>query len=327
MIFWPPMLIDIIKEFGKARNLLNSAERILIISHLNPDADSISANCALKELLRRFGKEVVSACIDSVPNNCRFLEGANEFVNDFPVNEFDLFVSVDCGHKNRTGFSGKTRIFDGSIPFINIDHHDTNDLFGTVNVIDKKACSTCSILLDFFDCCDYKITKSIATALLAGIYFDTGSLMHSNVSPEVFSSAARLMRLSADLQAVTKNLFKTIPIPQMHLLGRILERTRVTSDGVTTSAAMKSDYKEVGAKPEDAACAVDFLNAVSGSRFCVLLSDNDKGEVKGSVRTQRNDLDISKVASALGGGGHKKAAGFGVPGKLREERVFKIVEE
>lgn len=315
----------IVNEFRNARDALNRSERILIISHLQPDADTIGANCALKEVLKGLGKEVVSVCADRVLENCFFIKGASEFVNDFPVNGFDLFVAVDCGDKKRTGFCDKPGFLGGNVPLLNIDHHGTNDNFGEINVVSQSACATCIILLKFFEYCDYKITKDIATALLAGIYFDTGSLMHSNTDHSVFSAVASLIRRGGNLGLVTKNLFKTIPVGQMRLLGRILERTRINDEGIVTSAAMESDYDEVGAKQEDASRAVDFLNMIAGSNFCILLSDGDKGEVKGSVRTQRDDLDISKVASALGGGGHKKAAGFGVPGKIREERVFKIV--
>jgi bifunctional oligoribonuclease and PAP phosphatase NrnA len=321
------MFKDVTPKFEEARDALNRAERVVIISHVRPDADAIGANCALKMVLKNFGKEVVSACADPVQENCFFINGAKNFVHDFPVNEFDLLVSVDCGGKKRTGFDEKPGFLDGKVPLLNIDHHDTNDDFGKINIVVPTACATCFILLKFFEHCRYKITPDIATALLAGIYFDTGSLTHSNTTPFVYSAVASLLRKGAKLDLVTQNLFKAISVQQMRLLGRILERTRVNEDGVVTSAAMENDYKESGANSHDASRAVDFLNTIAGSKFCILLSDDEKGEVKGSVRTQRDDLDISKVASALGGGGHKKAAGFGVRGKIKEERVFKIIEE
>ncbi|MBU1992148.1 MAG: bifunctional oligoribonuclease/PAP phosphatase NrnA [Patescibacteria group bacterium] len=318
--------MDIIKESQKACDLLNSAERVVIISHVSPDADSVGANCALKEALRKFSKEVVSACIDPVPENCLFLNGAREFVNDFPVNEFDLIVAVDCGSGERTGFHEKPGFLNGKVPIINIDHHGGNDNFGAVNLVMPDASSTCLMLMEMFEFCGHAITSSIATSFLAGIYFDTGSLMHSNTTPDVFKAVSKLIKKGANLNMVVKNLFKTASVQKMRLWGKILERSRINDEGIVTSAATEEDYIESGGNPDDVSGAVNFLNSVVGSKFCILLSESKTGKVRGSVRTQREDMDVGEIAAMLGGGGHKKAAGFDVPGKIREERVFRIVK-
>ena len=160
-----------------------------------------------------------------------------------------------------------------------------------------------------------------------GLYFDTGSFMHSNVDEYVLKVASELMARGANIQRIAKELFRTTPVNKMRLWGRILERAYVNEDGVTVSAVGRHDYAVCGATARDTGGVIDYLNAVPGSKYCVLLSEDEKGLVKGSLRTQREDVNLSDVAGAFGGGGHPKASGFGLKGKLQPQISWKIVPE
>jgi bifunctional oligoribonuclease and PAP phosphatase NrnA len=149
--------------------------------------------------------------------------------------------------------------------------------------------------------------------------------MHSNTSHEVFKIVGDLMAKGADLKQISKELFHTTPVNRLRLWGRIMERTYVNEEGVTISAVGQQDYQALNANSKDTGGAIDYLNAVPGSKYCVLLSEDEKGLVKGSLRTQRDDVNLSEVASKWGGGGHPKASGFGVEGKLKPVMVWKIV--
>lgn len=313
-------------KLEEAKNALMVAQKICIISHRAPDGDAVGANLALRLQLEALGKEVVSACVDPVPKNSLFLKKADTYVRSFDYSEFDLICSVDCAAKKLMAFAEKKpEILSGEKPFLNIDHHISNDNFGSINMVDPEACSTCIMLYDFFAYCGWKITPQIATCLLHGIYFDTGGMMHSNTTREVFEVCGRLMAMGADLRRISKELFHTTEVNKMRLLGRILERTYVNEEGVTISAVGSEDYAATGASAGDTGGAIDFLNAVPGSKYCVLLSeDPDKGIVKGSLRTQREDVNLSDVASQWGGGGHPKASGFGMKGHLKPVMSWKI---
>jgi len=313
-------------EFRKAKKALTDAERIVIISHRNPDADAVASNLALRFCLERSGKYVVSASVDPVGPESLFMKKADTFVTDFNYEDFDVIVSVDCGDLKLVKFTEtKPEILSGDKPYINFDHHESNDSFGTINPVDSYACATSFIMFQFLAFCEMPITPDIATCLLAGIYFDTGSLMHSNTTPEVYEVAGALLAKGADLKAVSKNLFHTTPVNRLRLWGRILDRTYVNEDNVTISAVSSADYQAVGATSKDTGGVIDLLNAVPGSKYCVLLSEDDKGVVKGSLRTQRDDVNLSEVASQWGGGGHPKASGFGITGHLKPVMSWKIV--
>ncbi len=231
-------------NFAKAKKSLMEAERICIISHRSPDGDAVGSNLALRAQLEKLSKTVVSACVDPVPANSCYLKGADSFVDDFNFDDFDMIVSVDCGALGLVKFhESKPEILSGDKPFLNFDHHESNDDFGTINVVDTESCATCFILFNFFKFCGWDLNRNIATLLLHGIYFDTGSLMHANTDADVYEVAGKLFMKGADLRSISKHLFHTMNISRMRLLGRILERTFINDDKVTISAVNQDDYR------------------------------------------------------------------------------------
>ncbi len=316
-------------EFQKAKMAFLKAEKICIISHRSPDGDAVGSNLALRLQLEALGKEVVSACVDPLPQNSLFLKSADSFVQDFEYEDFDVIVSVDCGALKLVVFPDlKPEILEGPKPFINFDHHISNDDFGTINPVDSEACSTAIILYKFFEFCAWKINREVASCLLHGIYFDTGGMMHSNTSSEVFGVAGKLMSKGADLKKISKELFHSTSVNKLRLWGRILEKAYINEEGVTVSAVSKADYLACDASSKDTGGAIDYLNSVPSSKYCILLSeDAEKGIVKGSLRTQRDDINLSDVASQWGGGGHPKASGFGMSGHLKPVMSWRILAE
>ncbi len=315
-------------NFNKAKKALMEAEKICIISHRGPDGDAVGSNLALRAKMEELGKTVVSACVDPVPADTLYLKGSEDFVDDFDPEDFDMFVSVDCGALGLVKFNEKKpEIINGDKPFLNIDHHESNDGFGTINIVDTDSCATCFILFNFFEFCQWPLDRTVATYLLHGIYFDTGSLMHANTTTEVYEVCGKLFLKGADLRSVSKHLFHTMPVSRMRLLGRILERTNVNDENVTISAVNQDDYRACESTSKDTSGAVDFLNMVPGANYCVLLSENEKGIVKGSLRTRRDDVNLSDVASQWGGGGHPKASGFGISGKLTPLTKWRVCDD
>ncbi len=313
-------------EFNKAKRVMLEKQKFCIISHRSPDGDAVGSNLALRLALENLGKEVVSACVDPVPENSLWLKKGDTFVQNFNYEDFDCVISVDCGALKLVVFhEKKPEILSGEKPFINFDHHISNDGFGTVNPVDAEACSTAIILYKFFEFCDWRVTIDMATCLLHGIYFDTGAMMHSNTTSEVFKVASSLVAKGANLKKIVKELFHTTDVNKLRLWGKIMERAYVNEGGVTVSAVGKQDYEACGATSHDTGGAIDYLNAVPGSKYCVLLSEDEKGLVKGSLRTQREDVNLSDVAGRWGGGGHPKASGFGVNGHLKPVMSWKII--
>lgn len=321
-----PLPLD---EFDSALKLIHSAKSIVIISHKNPDPDSIGANLALKEQLQAIGKKVVSACFDKVPENCDFLDGAEKFVQDFDINNVDLVISVDCGshdllkfHEYKPELLGK-----GKRPLINIDHHPTNDMFGQINIVMDKAPATCFILFVMFAYYGWSISKNSATALMHGLYFDTGSFMHSNTTADTLKIAGRLLANGADIKTIVRKQFHTNSISQLRVWGHALSRVEINSKSALCTAITEHDFMREAAKPEDISGLVNYLNHVPEARFCILLTEDMRGNIKGSMRTLGDDVDLSKIAKLFGGGGHKKAAGFTIPGRISSKVIWDIRSE
>lgn len=318
-----PFPVELLEEVG---SLLKESKRIVILSHRNPDGDTIGANLGLKNALKQWGKEAISACVDPPPDYSLMLKGAYEFVNDFDLNAVDLIISVDCGAHYMTRFhETKPDLLNKKIPFINIDHHASNDHFGTHNLVHSTAAAATFTVYHLLKYLNFKITPDIASALLLGLYYDTGSFMHSNTTPEVLEMAGDLLSYGADFKKTVKAMFRTNPVGQLKLWGRVLSRARLNSKNAIVSGVTAQDFKECETTSEDLTGVIDLLNSVPEGKFSILLSEDGKGNVKGSLRTQNDHIDLSRLAGLFGGGGHKKASGFSVPGRLKPEINWKIV--
>lgn len=314
------------EKFLQAKRLIEKAQKVLLISHKRPDGDTLGASCANYWALKQLGKEPTIACIDPVPDRFAFLPDINRTIREFNFRDYDLMIVSDAGASYMTRYHEVyPDIFKGDVPVINLDHHASNDNFGVCNIVDAGSASTTVLQFRFFNFLGIRITPNIATALLTGIYNDTGSLMHSNTNIEVFEITAKLMELGGKVNQVAKSLFRNTPVSTLKLWGRVLENARVNDEGVTVSIVTWKDIEECGADSEELSGVVDFLNSVPGSKYTCLLNEDKNGFIKGSFRTQRDDVDLAKLAGQFGGGGHKKAAGFSIPGRIHKETHWKIV--
>lgn len=314
------------ERFIKFVDLLENSEKILTLCHKRPDGDTLGAAIAFSLAMKSDKKICDIACIDKVSDRFSFLPEVNKIISEFDFHDYDLIVVMDAGASYMTKYHEVyPDIFSGQVPVVNMDHHASNDNFGTCNIVDEKAASTTMILYKFFDYTARRISPSMATALLTGIYNDTGSLMHSNTSLEVFEVSGKLAALGAKVNLVARNLFRMTPVATLKLWGRAMENVRVNSEGITVAVLTYRDFEECGADSDAGSGVVDLINSVPGSKYTCLLNEDNKGNVKGSFRTQRDDVDLEELAAKFGGGGHKKAAGFTMPGRIHQEVHWKIV--
>lgn len=316
------------KEIATFEEYLLDSKEILLLTHKNPDGDALGSLLALYQVLQRAGKSVTPGCLDPAPATFKFLPEQEKIINEFDANAFDLVIILDCGDIHQTGFQdSKPELFDGSRKLVKIDHHEVGGEFGDVKLVNSEFSATCSILTYLFDeILHVPISPNIATCLLTGISTDTGSFKHSNTKPTTLRLAAKLLRKGANNAAIAKNIYQSTPISALKLWGNVLQSLKQTKEGVTLAVAQRQDFESSAAKDEDLAGVVDYVNAVPDAKFSILLSERN-GLVKASLRTQHPEADVAKVASAFGGGGHVKAAGFAVPGKLEKEVRWRVVKD
>jgi len=312
-----------------AIDMLSNASRILVFCHAGPDGDAIGSLLGMGYLLEKaYPEKTVSFhCKDQTPSTFSFLHGIQRIGNIFSLQDGDVVVFVDSAEPKLTGLHElHPELFAEGVSSINIDHHPTNTEFASINLIDPYAASACEIVVEIADIAGWNMTPDIATALLTGVYTDTGGLLHSNTSIAVYRTVARLLRAGAAQQTIVNAVFRTAKLSTLKLWGRVLEKISTTDEGGAISAVTKGDFAATGADYSELTGAIDYLNAVPGMRFSMILSERD-GKVKGSLRTLRDDVDVAEMASKFDGGGHKKAAGFALTGTLKPEVRWKVVQE
>lgn len=312
----------------KAEALLLGARTIRCVCHRGPDGDAIGSLLGIGLLLEQAypDKQITMHCKDAVPDMFSFLPSAVRVQGPPELRQGDAVVFVDCAEPKLTDMlQTHPQMFDGSVPTLNIDHHPGNPLFGTVNIVDPASASACEIVAALADALQWNMSGDIATCLLTGVYTDTGGLLHSNTSVQVYRTVARLLRAGARHQLLVTAVFRTAKLSTLKLWGRVLEKISLTEEGGAVSAVTEGDFRATGADGSELTGAIDYVNAVPGMRFSMVLSERD-GKVKGSLRTLRDDVDVAAMAGKFQGGGHKKAAGFAVPGKLKPEVRWTVVD-
>ncbi len=307
-------------NLNKTLQAIAEAERVLIITHINPDGDAVGSSLGLRLGLESLGKSVQLVCRDKIPAPFLFLPGVDDFKQDFLLGDFDLIMIVDCGDIRRTGFGERLKDF-ASIKnkVINIDHHRRNDLhkISAINCVDFEASSVAEIVVSLFKMLEVKITANIATCLLTGIYSDTGGFRHSNTTPKVLRVCSKLLNAGARLKQINKSVAHFKTIPALRLWGLALSRMQIHSSlGLIVTVITEQDFKECGALYEDIAGCINLINAVEGAKASLIVYEAPDGTVRGSLRSESKKIDIAKIAQILGGGGIRKAAGFALPGRL-----------
>ena len=295
---------------------LRRAKRIAIVSHRDPDPDTLGSAIALGLGLETMGKTVTLHCADAVPEPYRFLAGAERFVTTPPPADVDLVVTVDFGSIDRAKFALPT-----GPRTLNIDHHASNDHFAMANIVDVTSAASAELVSRVIDGLGIRWTQDMATAALVGIMTDTGSFQFPSTDKRALERAGMLREAGADLQAITYNIYRNKKFESLKLWGLAFSRMRRELDGklVWTSIG-PADFAEASAKDEDVSGLVEQVARSTGMRVVLLFNEQSGGTVKISCRTSAWEpaVDASALMAKYGGGGHVRAAGALVKGALAD---------
>lgn len=318
------------EDVTSCNSIIAASSRVVLLCHSNPDGDAIGSLLGMGLLIEKQfpGKIVELYCKDPAPSTFHFLQATKRIQHDPQLSEGTCVIFVDSAEPKLSGLhESHAHLYSDTVQSINIDHHPTNTNYARVNIVDPDAASACEIVVEIARKLQWQLDSDIATALLTGVYTDTGGLLHSNTSISVYRTVAELLRAGAKRQEMVESVFRTAKVSTLKLWGRVLEKISLTDEGGAVSAVTKGDFAATGADQSELTGAIDYLNAVPGMRFSMILSERNDGKVKGSLRTLRDDVDVAKMAGKFDGGGHKKAAGFALQGKLQPEIRWKVVKE
>ncbi|HLB24933.1 MAG TPA: bifunctional oligoribonuclease/PAP phosphatase NrnA, partial [Nitrospirota bacterium] len=284
---------------------LKKHQSFVVSTHVNPEGDAVGSELGLALALIKMGKRVTVINRDKVPEFLQFLPGVEMVKVGETIDEpHDALVVVDC-EPARTGLT-----LDGAPVkrIINIDHHVTNPKTADVYWVNPDAAAAGEMVYDLLVEMGVPIDKDIATNLYTCIFTDTGSFRYSNTDEEALIKSAKLMSYGVNVWEVAENVYETKSFGRMKLLGLVLAGMDVTEDGMLAWVTVLEDfYRQTGTTAEDTDGFINYPRAVKGVEVAVLFRESGD-KVKISLRS-KGRVDVSAIASALGGGGHPNASG------------------
>ncbi len=306
-------------------DVLRRAHHVIVMAHVNPDADAVGSVLGLTRGLQALGKTAVAGLSDPVPEYARFLRGADDIVSELPNEEFDLLVCADSADVARVGrlYTENRERFE-LLPVLNIDHHRTNPLFGTVNYVDALASSTSELMYRILVELNAPIEPDTATALLFGIIGDTGSFQNGATTPGALQAAAALVAGGADNQKVAFQLFESKRFVGARLWGRIVSTIELDRDRHIVFGYLSQEMvDEEGATVDETEGVAEYLRGIEEATVVMLMKETPEGDMRISMRS-RPEVDVSAIATALQGGGHRQAAGCTLPGPSELARALLV---
>ena len=309
---------------------IRAGDRFLLTTHENPDGDALGSLLATQRILEALGKDSVmflAAKEFPLPVEYRFLP-LDEVFHEPPADISDrVVIFLDCGNIDRMPVdflkNGENRV-------INIDHHHDNTRFGTVNLIDVDASCTAEIVYDLAGLLGVELTPEMANALYVALVTDTGKFMYENTDSRSHRMAAGLIEVGVEVNDVYRRLYEHAPIEKLKLLAHALEKIELLDDGrLAVTYISSDDYAATGASEALTEGVIDHLRTIDGTATAAVVRDQGEGgraARKVSMRSTDGSVDVSAIARVHGGGGHRRAAGFGTDLPYEQVVEFLIAE-
>jgi len=301
-----------------AADLLDASQTVSVVCHVYPDADTLGAGLALALVLEQAGKavDVGFAAPSKLPESLRSLPGGHLLVAPEHVRrDPDLVVTVDIPSVDRLG--ALQGLADTGRQVLVIDHHASNEMFGTANYVDPAADSTTMLVAELLDAWHKPIDVPVAHCLYAGLITDTGSFRWA--TPRAHRLAARLVELGVDNAAVSRTLMDSHPFSWLPMLGRVLSSAQLRPDALDGRGfvyAVVGHQELANARPEEVESIVDIVRTTQQAEVAAVFKELEQG--RWSVSMRAKSFDLAAVASSFGGGGHRLAAGYSATGAAND---------
>ncbi|HEX5330533.1 DHH family phosphoesterase [Sulfuricurvum sp.] len=297
-------------------SLIDTSRHIVLIAHIDPDADSLGSACAFYSHLIRTHKKVTLFCAsEHIDPNLAFIPWFEKFTHRFPE-DADCMISFDCGSYARLGV-------DRALPLIVFDHHESNNGYGTHTIFNTDAISTTEVVYEYFVANGVKINGKIATALYAGLLDDSKCFRASECSAKTFAMAHALNELGADHALCCEWLFRRRSLSSLRVRGFLLKQMTLLADGrLALFEVPLSLSEESGASVAECTSVLDEALEMRCVQISLMIIERPNGGIKLSLRSE-GLINAANMMTPLGGGGHAKRAGA----VLREENQNKRVKD
>jgi phosphoesterase RecJ-like protein len=306
-------MTELSDELDRAAELIGGARTLTLACHVSPDGDALGSMLALFHLARAEGRSVVASFPDpfEVAPHYTFLPGLELLTKPADISAApDVMVTFDCGSIDRLGCLAEAAAHAGEL--IVLDHHVTNDRFGTHNVIDADAASTASVVRELAHRLGWSLTREAALCLYTGLVTDTGRFQYSNTTPEVFELAEELSTFDLPIADITRQLFELHRFPYLQMVGMCLARAELDRDlGFVATWVTNFDLDGFGVEIDETEGLIDLVRRTAEADVACVCKETPDG-IRVSLRSCAG-VDVGRIAQAFGGGGHKYAAGFTAP--------------
>jgi phosphoesterase RecJ-like protein len=303
---------------------IRSRRRFAITSHVKPDGDALGSEIALMLALRSLGKEAVVINRDPVPPRYNILPASDQVrVFDRICGDYDLVFVLECGSLARTGLADLE-----ARTLANIDHHASTPHWACINWIDPEACAVGEMVFRIAKALGAPITRELATNIYTAIVTDTGSFQFASTTAATFRMAAELADAGADVAEIARNIFYSNPITKVNAMTVMLNRMKLDGGGrIVWTVVTRDDMIRHNCMEEDVEGLVNFPLTISGVDVAVLFRELEDGSFRVSLRS-KNAADVSQVAIAFGGGGHRYASGCRLAGPfetVKNELISEVI--
>ena len=309
--------------FQRIKEILANGKEFMVTSHIDPDGDAIGSAFALSLALKKLGKETTVYLKDKVPYRYEFLPQPASLVHEIPAKRFDAIFAVDCGDFFRIG-DGYEKLKEKG-PIINIDHHETNEAFGFLNIIDQRASSTAEIIYAILKALDVRMDFDIAVNIYTAVLTDTGSFRYNSTNSKAFIICEEMTHFGVIPSYVAEKVYESHPKERFLLLCVALATLETYYDNRLAIMHITDEmFRQTGGSKEQSEGFVEFLKEMRGVEVAVVARQIGENRYKISMRS-KGKIDVASLASRFGGGGHKNAAGCTIEGNA--DQVKKILIE
>ena len=303
--------------------IIDKSPIVTAVTHKDADGDTLGSALAFAHALEPLGKSVLVLSSPPVPGAWWFLPGI-EAVNREPAPARAPVFVFDASDATRAGVYQD--VVREATVVVNVDHHISNNHFGTINLVVVDAASTGELVYDLLKAWRIDISPAAASCLYTTILSDTGGFRHDNTSSRALQAAAELVRLGADPVLMARGLFKSRPASTLRMQGRILQGLHFEfGDRLVWGSISQAALADSGASSDQADGAIDALNTVRGQELAILFKEAGPRSTKVSIRS-RDQVDAAELAAKFGGGGHRRAAGIELALPLREAEAKVLAE-
>ena len=301
------------KIVDRILSAIHDYEEFCVVGHVRPDGDCIGSQVGLAMALKQQGKRVVCWNEDPTPQKLAFLDTDGLMQQPQKPTEFECVIATDCASFARLGAAG-TQITSRKL-LINIDHHASNTRYGDVNCVSVREPSTGELIYRLLKYASWPITREIADCLFAAVSTDTGSFQYPSTRPATFVTAGELVKRGADLGTVCHEIYQSFPLSRVRLVKHVYNHFHLThNDQIAWFWLKQADYARTKANSSDSEGLIDHIRSIEPVVIACMFEELGPDLTRVSLRSKSPHVDVNRVASIFGGGGHIAAAGARIPG-------------